>query len=1070
MAIIFVNLNANGSNNGESWNNAYTNLQTAIANAQSGDEIWVAKGTYRPTLETDRTVSFILKNGVKMYGGFAGYETSISQRDIKNNVTELSGDLGTQGNKSDNSYHVVDISNTTGSSVLDGFSISHGNADIYSQRSGGGIYGYQSSAILANLTIANNSAYYGGGIYLGNGQNQLNNISFIDNYASNDGGGLYNYSTSPIINNVTFGGNVAADDGGAIYNYYDSNPKITTANFINNVADKGGAIYNGYGSNPIVDRAIFKDNIALVAGGGIYNGDRDSITVNSLFAGNISPYGGGIYNNSTNSKVINSTFVDNQSRFGAAITNKGSDTPSVINSIIWNNQSYSSNNSVVNLDSANTIISNSLVENGYNGDSIYTNNPQFVAPDRFDYRLANNSVAIDAGSTNEDSDYNLDLAANPRVVGNAVDLGAYEGAEVAPVPTIPTVTEQSIIYVDADATGEKSGTSWTNAYTDLRQAIAAASFGSQIWVAEGTYKPSQSDRDLSFELKNGVAVYGGFAGNETNLNQRNIFNNLTVLSGDIGTTHNNSDNSYHVVDASNTTNATILDGFTIQDGYADVYSNGNNDGGGIYAFSSQAIFANLVIRDNYASDNGGGIYTSNGLNQFINVSFSDNIAKDNGGGIYNDSTSILRHTVFNNNTANNGGGVYNSADLIIEGGAFANNIANNNGGGIITDYSSSLNLTDTVFRFNQAVSAGGAIYNYHTDSDSSIINGIFNANTSQYGGAIYNRDSNAVGTNLTFANNQAESGAAIYSTGNSNDKPTYRNSIFWDNNGTVNTAPIVNNTANTVIRNSIIEGGYEGLEIIDLNPKFANSALGDFRLQSDSPAIDAGLNDFVVEKTDLIGNTRIVGNKVDLGAYEYFAEQDLSTHPGTIGNSNILVSDIVQTNAEDNLALTDVHRFYQNQRGFHFYSSDLNEIDYIRQQSSAGNLSYDYESEKYTVLASDSNLLTGETIAGVKPVYRFFNNETGAHLYTMDENEKNYIQNNLASYDFEDIKYYAFEVEPEEFDTVPVYRMRNSDTGTHLLTVDQNEVNTVQNFPNFSFEGNSGGVEGVAFYVFALDV
>lgn len=117
MTTIFVNLEAKGSNNGSSWSNAYTNLQTAIANAKSGDEIWVAKGIYRPTLKTERTVSFVLKNGVKMYGGFAGNETSINQRDIEKNVTKLSGDIGTQGSNSDNTYNVVDISNTTKDSV-----------------------------------------------------------------------------------------------------------------------------------------------------------------------------------------------------------------------------------------------------------------------------------------------------------------------------------------------------------------------------------------------------------------------------------------------------------------------------------------------------------------------------------------------------------------------------------------------------------------------------------------------------------------------------------------------------------------------------------------------------------------------------------------------------------------------------------------------------------------------------------------------------------------------------------------------------------------------------------------
>jgi hypothetical protein len=139
--IWYVNGVATGSNNGLSWANAFTSLQSALADAQAGDQIWVAQGTYKPTNSTDRTISFALDNGVAVYGGFAGTETQLSQRDWVHNLTTLSGAIGTPGN---GSYHVVTDTGTAGPTVLDGFTITGGNAEssntAFPQNSGGGMH------------------------------------------------------------------------------------------------------------------------------------------------------------------------------------------------------------------------------------------------------------------------------------------------------------------------------------------------------------------------------------------------------------------------------------------------------------------------------------------------------------------------------------------------------------------------------------------------------------------------------------------------------------------------------------------------------------------------------------------------------------------------------------------------------------------------------------------------------------------------------------------------------------------------------------------------------------------
>ncbi|MEO1005943.1 MAG: hypothetical protein AAFW67_08860 [Cyanobacteria bacterium J06638_38] len=169
--------------------------------------------------------------------------------------------------------------------------------------------------------------------------------------------------------------------------------------------------------------------------------------------------------------------------------------------------------------------------------------------------------------------------------------------------------------------------------------------------------------------------------------------------------------------------------------------------------------------------------------------------------------------------------------------------------------------------------------------------------------------------------------------------------------------------------------------------------------------------------------------------------------------------------AELNLDLATVNRFYQYQKGFHFYTADVNESNIIQQESDAGNLSYDYEGESFAALRSNLDSLTGAIITEAAAVYRFFNSETGAHLFTMDIDEKNYIVDNLDNYSLEGVAYYAFAREQENVTTIPLYRMLNNETGSHLFTSDRFEFTYIQdNLGNFSVEGDNG----VAYYVMEI--
>jgi hypothetical protein len=284
----YVDLSATGSNTGSSWTNAYTSLQSAIASASSGDEVWVSTGIYYPSAypsgasgSSTRDYSFYLAGGVQMYGGFAGTETTLAARDYATNVTILSGDIGTANTTSDNCHHVVMSVNESTAGTLDGFTVTRGNANtmygsltvnsitIY-RNYGGGMYNRSSSPSITNTTFTNNTATYGGGMYNVLSYSTITNSTISDNIAVSAGGGMYNTS-SPTITNSTFSGNSSSGDGGGMFNN-SSSPTITNTTFSDNTANYGGGMYNSSASaSPTISNSIFWGNSGGSGGNGIYN-------------------------------------------------------------------------------------------------------------------------------------------------------------------------------------------------------------------------------------------------------------------------------------------------------------------------------------------------------------------------------------------------------------------------------------------------------------------------------------------------------------------------------------------------------------------------------------------------------------------------------------------------------------------------------------------------------------------------------------------------------------------------------------------------------------------------------
>lgn len=270
-----------GSGDCSSWADACI-FPTALASAGSGDEVWVQMGIHKPTDTTDRTISFDLPANVAVYGGFAGTETQLDQRDWQANLTVLSGDVDnndltdptgvvtdTANIVGTNSYHVVAAKNLTVTARLDGFTITAGQGiDEYPDDGGGGLYTLYSDTAVANVVFMGNFAFAGGGMYNDHGRSELTAVTFTNNSSVDMGGGMCVGGDSTLTN-VVFSGNSSQEWGGGLF-IAVSDLVLTQVVFSDNTAVYGGGAdtYQAYkGSNVLYSDVVFEGNHATYDGG-----------------------------------------------------------------------------------------------------------------------------------------------------------------------------------------------------------------------------------------------------------------------------------------------------------------------------------------------------------------------------------------------------------------------------------------------------------------------------------------------------------------------------------------------------------------------------------------------------------------------------------------------------------------------------------------------------------------------------------------------------------------------------------------------------------------------------------
>ncbi len=832
--------NGNDANDGRTWLKAKKTVQAGIDAADDPSdtndcEVWVSVGTYQPTQGNDREAAFDLRRGVEIYGGFDGHELARGARDLENNRAILSGDLNgddipgnLETNKDDNVYHVVKGEDNA---VIDGFIIQGGNANgeeklLY----GGGMFNDDTSPLVANCTFQNNLAKHGGGMGNWVSSPTVTNCTFQNNSATGEhgsGGGMKNHVSSPTVTNCTFQDNSATDGGGM--GNHSSSTTIISCLFKDNVAvSSGGGMISEF-SSPLVINCTFQGNTAS-SGGGMYSHSLATpVVTNTVFQGNSAAnYGGGIYYDSdpVTAMVTNCVFQGNSANSGGGIYNGRSIT--VTNSILWGNKAQI-NGPQININSPKTIIANSDIQGGCTsnticGDGNIDADPLFVDDDSsdgtIDLRLRPDSPCIDTGSlyhfavsdladldSDEDTSEHLpwDMDRNPRVQGTEIDMGPFETND-AP-PTGPSCP----IYVKQTGDNASSGESWSDALATVRMGLYRAA---QAIVA--------GDDSDTCEVWVASGTYLP-TNDGTHMSTFRLHPGIHLYGGFSGT---ETSLDQRVLLGSQ---ETILSGdLDDNDVPGDLESNRDDN------TYTVVVGANNAALDGFTIAGGEGTGMVNHLSSptVSRCTFKHNVGS-RGGGMHNRGASpILRDCIFQENSAWNGGGMNNNYAYPA--------------------------MTNCLFQGNSAESHGGGIANWGASSIT-LTNSTFFGNSAEEGGGMWTGSHSSPVTNCIFWGNSAQTGDQLYSD--------------YSNRSSVSNSNIQDGCESS-------EGADCGEGNIDADPLFVDDDYSDgtvdlrltcHDLGTDcSPCIDTGDNDAISGvESDLDGNPRIVGDYIDIGAYEY---------------------------------------------------------------------------------------------------------------------------------------------------------------------------------------------------------
>lgn len=627
-AQVYVKHDAAGTNDGSSWDNAYTDLQSALTTTASG-EIWIAAGTYSPEY-VDTNSTFRIGSPISLFGGFAGDEISIDDRDIFANVTILSGDTNgddlqgnTTSNRTDNTRHIVYVDSLIqGTTSFDGITFSGGHTSddgdvTLWHRAGGGIFSY-SPLNIHQCNFSDNYARSGSGVYvIGAGATtSCTNSNFLSNRCTSQGGGFMannvdgvtiegcNFTNNTTVrgalyplrcNNVTitdcdFLSNTNASGfGGALFNYNSQNVTITDCNFLQNSAGNAGAMYhdgreldNEAEDNLLMQNCTFEQNTGTNATGAFQNW-QGSITIKDcVFRNNMSGGSGGHMSLS----APNETVTISDCSFENGITGTMGNSWGGAHTCYGENGNYIISNC--------TYINNSCT---HQGGALYGGFRANLSVDNCFFE-SNSVLTFNGGAVGIQNDSTSIVITNSTFLSNK----AFDGSGGA-------------VYL-----GPSNISSIDNCYFELNE----ADFGAAIHMGESNDEPEDEFSNLT--LSNSVFNFNVAANQAGAVNLSNanstiyscVFtNNVASGSGNGGAISNNaSANEVVTMDILNCTFADNLSGFVA--GIAEWV-----DAGGA---STTTIQNNIFRQDggvNYGIELGDPLLISNGGNMLDDDSIED---------------------------------------------------------------------------------------------------------------------------------------------------------------------------------------------------------------------------------------------------------------------------------------------------------------------------------------------------------------------------------------------------------------------------------------------------------------
>jgi hypothetical protein len=489
---------------GKTWATAFPDLQLALRTARSGDEVWIARGIYTPTADKDRNKRFELSSGIKLYGGFAGTETSLGQRDWTANPTILSGDIGLPNDSTDNSYTILYVARATGDTRIDGLIVERGVANnpddvnVFSHlpsQSGGGLYmdaqtsGQSTYLLVENCIFRQNWAdHMGGAIFVnlrdgGSGTIRLKNTVFQRNRCGSRGGALliecYQRTGIPtLIEGCTFEENISRVGGGALYFVHQDDVNLKSVTFRKNNVQFGGGGAALQFEGPMRNRNIEIDQCQFLdypeqdfdasviyifdnptsengpllnirnsrfwrqVGGGLISGFYQGLMVNCMLTENEATPNHCLFFGTGQMSLVNCTLVDNNGKFRWPELNIS------LTNCIWLGRSQSAGQNITNkkIRLANCLTNLGTCEamdpNAVCSNVLFGADPMFVDPGKGNFQLQPCSPAINAGLNRPVDSLRVltDGAGLPRRSGGLVDIGAFECQQSARVANIRPVS------------------------------------------------------------------------------------------------------------------------------------------------------------------------------------------------------------------------------------------------------------------------------------------------------------------------------------------------------------------------------------------------------------------------------------------------------------------------------------------------------------------------------------------------------------------------------------------------------------------------------------------------------